>query len=74
MNFGTCRFCLAPNRVLHDAPAMCCGCLNADLALDADDLREEIERLMPKAETGEQWAHICALEAAYVEATGQQLR
>lgn len=27
-----------------------------------DSLKAEIERLFPKAETGEQWAHICALE------------
>jgi hypothetical protein len=74
MILGTCRFCLAENRVLHGIPAMCCGCLNADLALDADDIHTEIDRLIPFAETGEQWAHICALEAAYVEATGKQLR
>lgn len=33
----------------------------------------EVERLTLKAESGEQWAHICALEAAYVTATGHQL-
>lgn len=26
-------------------------------------IRSEIERLIPKAETGEQWAEICRLEA-----------
>lgn len=31
-----------------------------------DGFKSEIERLRPKAETGEQWAHICWLEAQMV--------
>lgn len=37
------------------------------------EIEDEIEKLRPIAETGEQWAHIAALEAAYVDATGKQL-
>lgn len=33
----------------------------------ARQLRNEIARLTPKAESGEQWADICALEAQAVE-------
>lgn len=32
-----------------------------------------IAELRPRAETGEQWANICALESAYVAITGEQL-
>ena len=28
----------------------------------SDDVRQEIERLLPSAETGAQWAEICRLE------------
>jgi hypothetical protein len=45
----------------------------AELTSDRADLQDEIERLLPKAETGNQWAHICALEARYVELTSKQL-
>lgn len=34
---------------------------------EAEELAREIERLKPKAETGAQWARICALEARLVE-------
>jgi hypothetical protein len=44
-----------------------------ELASHPADLQDEIERLLLKAETGEQWAHICALETRYVELTGGQL-
>jgi len=32
----------------------------------ADQLQAEIERLIPKAESGEQWGEICRLEALMV--------
>jgi len=35
--------------------------------LDHEEIREQIEGLIPKAETGEQWAEICRLEALAVE-------
>lgn len=35
--------------------------------MNAQEIKEEIERRIPKAETGEQWADICALEAQLVE-------
>lgn len=77
--FGECDCCGKPNRVLHRGES--CGCeayacadchFGGSLADDADDLTDEIDRLIPDAETGEQWAHICALEAAYVEAVGRR--
>jgi hypothetical protein len=80
MTFGTCDCCDKPNRVLHRCEAYgietyaCAQCHCRPLSDDADELQGEIEDLLPKAETGEQWAHIAALEAAYVEATGEQLR
>jgi hypothetical protein len=40
---------------------------------EAEDISAEICRLLPKAETGEQFAHICLLESRYVELTGKQL-
>lgn len=76
MIFGQCDCCGTSNRVLHRGEASgleayaCAKCRYGALADDADDLRDEIERLLSKAETGEQWAHICALEAALVEAIG----
>jgi len=39
---------------------------------DADDIIAEIRRLLLKAETGEQFAAIAALEARYVALTGRQ--
>lgn len=30
---------------------------------ECEELRAEIARLIPKAESGEQWAHICWLES-----------
>jgi hypothetical protein len=39
----------------------------------AQDIQDEITRLLPKAETGEQWAYICLLEARYVALAGHQL-
>ena len=34
---------------------------------EADELENHIDALMQKAETGEQWAEICRLEAMLVE-------
>ena len=31
--------------------------------MTTEQLRQEIKRLIPKAESGEQWAEICRLEA-----------
>jgi hypothetical protein len=39
----------------------------------ADELQAEIERLIPKAETGEQWAEICRLEAEMIVARCTQV-
>ena len=36
---------------------------SCQLAGRCEWLQDEIERLVPKAETGEQWAYICKLEA-----------
>lgn len=72
--FGECDCCSAKNRVLHRGEVTgietyaCAECSNGHLSYDIDDLEGEIETLRPKAETGEQWAHLCALEAALVEA------
>jgi hypothetical protein len=33
---------------------------------ECEELRAEIARLIPKAESGEQWAEICRLEAEIV--------
>lgn len=80
MTFGTCDCCDKPNRVLSRGETCgleayaCALCRYGALADDADDIVDEIERLtMREPETAEQWAHLCALEAAYVEATGRQL-
>ena len=74
MIFGTCANCEHPNRVLHEDNVLhagvCSLCHGLRLSDDAADLEEEIERLeLEKPETGEQWAHICALEAALTEAS-----
>lgn len=39
---------------------------------DADDLQAEIARLRPKAETGEQWAHLCWLSQRIDELKKEQ--
>ena len=36
-----------------------------------EQLKNEINRLMPKAETGEDWAEICRLEAEVVKLGGR---
>lgn len=36
--------------------------------LDADKIQAEIERLIPSAESGMQWAHICWLESQMIAA------
>lgn len=41
--------------------------------MNASQLKARIEKLMRTAETGEQWAEICALEAEYIALTGKQL-
>lgn len=72
--FGECDYCTAKNRMLHKGEVTgietyaCAECYGRELADDVDDLQDEIERLRPLAETGEQWARICAIEAALVEA------
>jgi hypothetical protein len=74
MIFGECDACATKNRVLHLCEAYgietaaCAICRGGDLSDDLDDLEAEIEALQSEAESGEQWAHICALEAALVEA------
>lgn len=35
--------------------------------MTSQEIRSEIERLIPKAESGEQWAEICAMEVEAVE-------
>jgi hypothetical protein len=78
--FGECDCCGTRNRVLTTCvaygsdTAACTECRYGSLSDDADELHNEIERLLPLAETGEQHTRICALEAAYVEAAGRQLR
>lgn len=37
------------------------------LTMDPEELQSEIESLIRKAETGEQWAEICRLEAVMVD-------
>lgn len=75
--FGECDCCSAKNRVLHRGEVTgietyaCQECQYGSLADDIDDLEGEIEALRPKAETGEQWAHLCALEAALTEARAE---
>ena len=46
----------------------CAECLGGELGDDIDDLEDEIDRLLELGETVNQWAHICALEAAIFEA------
>lgn len=73
MTFGECDSCGARNRVLHTMMtycgegSFCRECRHDALIEDEPDLLDEIDRLYPLAETGEQWAHLCALEAALVE-------
>lgn len=35
--------------------------------MNATEIQERIDRLIPHAETGEQWAEICRLEALMIE-------
>jgi hypothetical protein len=42
--------------------------------LEADEISFAISRFLPKAETSEEFAYIRALEARYVQLTGQQWR
>lgn len=71
--FGQCDSCGTDNRVLTRGVGcgvegcFCRVCMYDALITDEDDLLDEIERLKPNAETGEEWAHLCALEAALVE-------
>ena len=73
MIFGECDNCGAKNRVLTPGVAygiegaFCRECRGDDLSEDRDDLLDEIERLKPPAETGSQWAHLCALQSALDE-------
>jgi hypothetical protein len=52
------------------------GCQNklgnhAECRGECDALQAEINRLLPKAESGEQWAHICDLESKLVTLCGR---
>ena len=76
--FGDCDCCPRRNVVLHPvfsfcgdtaACAVCRGWTPEDMD-EAGEISLEIERLRPKAEIGEHWAYISALEARYVELTG----
>ena len=40
--------------------------------LEADEISFAIARFLPKAETSEEFAYIYALEARYLQLTGQQ--
>jgi hypothetical protein len=42
--------------------------------LEADEIWFAINRFLPKAQTSEEYAYICVLEARYVQLTGQQWR
>ena len=42
------------------------------LGLEADEISFAITRFLPKAETSEEFAYIHALEARYLQLTGQQ--
>jgi hypothetical protein len=42
--------------------------------LEADEISFAIGRFLPKAETSEEFAYICALEARYLQLTGRQWR
>ena len=39
----------------------------------SDELKREIELLIPKAETGAQWAEICRIEAEMVAALCREM-
>lgn len=41
--------------------------MNATLLATYEEIAALIDRLIPKAETGEQWAHICLLEQQMLE-------
>lgn len=41
--------------------------------MKSDELKRQIENLIPQAETGAQWAEICRLEAAMVAALCREL-
>lgn len=41
--------------------------------MKACDIQEQIERLIPKAETGEQWAEICRLEVEMISAAHKEI-
>lgn len=43
------------------------GVTTIDALSRAEEIQSEIERLIPRAETGEQWAHICLLEKQMLE-------
>ena len=44
------------------------------IGLEADEISFAITRFLPKAETSDEFAYICALEARYLQLTGQQWR
>ena len=57
----------------RDAWIVVVPCDNAH-GLEADEISFAIARFLPKAETSEEFAYICALEARYLQLTGQQWR
>lgn len=50
----------------HKGYRSCC-----ETSGECEELRAEIAKLIPKAESGEQWADICAIEAKLVSLVGK---
>lgn len=55
---------------VHTHPIRVNGGTKMDKQTKIEALKDEIESLIPKAESGEQWAHICQLEAELVKLVG----
>jgi hypothetical protein len=49
------------------------GAHNKEMTMNRETILAEIARLMPRAESGEQWAEICRLEALLYCACGAEL-
>lgn len=65
-SIGSCDVCGMSNvtvteKIIYGTDTACC--LICGGSFDADEIGHEIERLTRSAESGEQWAYICALEA-----------
>ncbi len=77
MKFGTCDCCGKINREvitsfitgLETSACHECGGNTPEDYDEAGYISSEIANLLQKAETGEQFAHICALESRLVELT-----